>query len=308
MLNLLGKRYLFFGISLLVIIPGLVVLAIMGLPLAIDFVGGTLLEIQFESGTAPQPADIFTLYQDLGITDVQVQSTGNDILIIRSPALDDTTRSNIISEMGTRFNDTINIRRLDTVGPTIGKEVTSRAAIAVAVAAIGVILYILFAFRGVQHAFRYGVCSILGMIHNILVVLSLIVIGGNFFGWEVDSMFLTVILTVIGFSTQDTIVVFDRIRENSAILRKLPFEKLVNHSIVQTLQRSINTQLMTSEFLLLSLALFGGVTLREFALILLVGLACGTYSSIFIASSLLVVWENKEWNNWFKPNKLSPQI
>jgi preprotein translocase subunit SecF len=305
MLNLLSKRYIFFGISLLVIVPGLVILAIHGLPLAIDFVGGTLLEVQFSSGSAPQPAQIYTLYEDLGITDVQVQTSGGDILIIRSPALNETDRSSIISEMETRFNDTIIIRRFDTVGPTIGKEVTGRAALAVAVAAIGVILYILFAFRGVQHAFRYGVCSILGMLHNVLVVVSLISIGGNYFGWEVDSMFLTVLLTVIGFSTQDTIVVFDRIRENSEILRKLPFEKLVNHSIVQTLQRSINTQLMTSEFLLLALALFGGVTLREFALILLVGLASGTYSSIFIAASLLVVWENQEWKCWFKPKKLS---
>jgi preprotein translocase subunit SecF len=113
-------------------------------------------------------------------------------------------------------------------------------------------------------------------------------------------MFLTALLTVIGFSVQDKIVVFDRIRENSIIYRKLEFEKLVNHSIVQTLQRSINTQLMTVEFMLLALALFGGVTLREFAVLLLVGLFSGTYSSIFIAAPMLVVWENKEWKNWFK--------
>ncbi len=115
-----------------------------------------------------------------------------------------------------------------------------------------------------------------------------------------DSLFLTALLTVIGFSTQDKIVVFDRIRENSSFLRKLSFEKLANHSIIQTLQRSINTQLMTVEFMLLALALFGGVTLREFALILLVGLFSGTYSSIFIAAPLLVVWENREWKTWFK--------
>jgi len=113
-------------------------------------------------------------------------------------------------------------------------------------------------------------------------------------------MFLTALLTVIGFSVQDKIVVFDRIRENSTIFRKLQFEKLVNHSIIQTLQRSINTQLMTVEFMLLALALFGGITLREFAVILLVGLFSGTYSSIFVAAPLLVVWENKEWKNWFK--------
>jgi preprotein translocase subunit SecF len=119
---------------------------------------------------------------------------------------------------------------------------------------------------------------------------------------QVDALFLTALLTVIGFSVQDKVVVFDRIRENSSIYRKLPFERLVNHSIVQTLQRSINTQLMTVEFMLLALALFGGVTLREFAVILLVGLFSGTYSSIFIAASILVVWENREWKKWFRRN------
>ena len=135
---------------------------------------------------------------------------------------------------------------------------------------------------------------------DVLIVLALTGYGAKFFGWQVDSLYLTAVLTVIGFSVQDKIVVFDRIRENSSIYRKLDFEKLANHSIVQTLQRSINTQLMTVEFFLLSLALFGGVTLREFAVILLVGLLSGTYSSIFIAAPLLVVWEKKEWKTWFK--------
>ena len=137
------------------------------------------------------------------------------------------------------------------------------------------------------------------MLHDIAIVFALTGYGSLFWGWQMDSLFLTALLTVIGFSTQDKIVVFDRIRENSSFLRKLPFEKLANHSIVQTLQRSINTQLMTVEFMLLSLALFGGVTLREFALILLIGLLSGTYSSIFVAAPLLVVWENKEWRTWF---------
>ena len=138
------------------------------------------------------------------------------------------------------------------------------------------------------------------MIHDVAVVLSVTAIGSIFFGWQMDSLFLTAVLTVIGFSVQDKIVVFDRIRENSNILRRLDFEPLVNHSIIQTLQRSINTQLMTVEFLLLALALMGGVTLREFAIILLVGLLSGTYSSIFIAAPILVLWEKKEWRTWFK--------
>ena len=305
MLDIIGKRYIFFGVSLLLILPGMIILAIWGLPLAIDFVGGTLLEAQFESGTAPEPATIIGLYTDLGITDVQVQTTGEDILIIRSTAIDNETRVQVLKTMENALADKIVIRRFDTVGPTIGQEVTQRGALAVGVSALGVILFIIFAFRGVPHAFRYGVCAILAMLHDVLIMLSLAAIGGKFFGWQIDSLFLTALLTVIGFSTQDSIVVFDRIRENTNIHRRLTFEALTNHSVVQSLQRSINTQLMTSEFLLLAMALLGGVTLREFALVLLIGLASGTYSSIFIAAPVLVVWENKEWKNWFKPRKAS---
>lgn len=303
MLDILSKRYIFFLISLVLIIPGLVIILIWGLPLSIDFTGGSILEVQFSAGKAPQPADIVELYTDLGYSEVQVQTTTDDILIIRSQEINEAGQTRIINEMNKRFNDQVTILRFDSVGATIGKEVTNRAALAVAVAALGVIIYITIAFRGIQHAFRFGVCAIIAMIHDGLVVISLSAIGGHFLGWQVDSLFLTALLTVIGFSVQDKIVVFDRIRENSNIYRKLSFEKLTNHSIVQTLQRSINTQLMTSEFMLLALALLGGVTLREFAIILLVGLFMGTYSSIFIAAPFLVVWENQEWKNWFGRNK-----
>jgi preprotein translocase subunit SecF len=189
------------------------------------------------------------------------------------------------------------------VGATIGQEVTSRAALAVAVAAIIVVIYITFAFRGMPNAFRNGVCAIIAELHDVLIIFSLVMVGGILWGWQIDALFLTALLTVIGFSVQDTIVVFDRIRENSLIYRRLPFETLVNHSIIQTLQRSINTQLMTVEFMLLALVLFGGLTLQQFAVILLVGLFSGTYSSIFIAAPVLVVWENREWNTWFGRGK-----
>ncbi len=306
MINLLGKRYYFFLLSLIVIIPGLIIMATQGgLPLSIDFKGGSMLEIQFKSGKTPLTADVIKELGNLGITDTQVTTTGSDILIIKAPFLDDATRTSLVSNLEKAFNDKITIRQFDNVGPSIGAEVTSRAGLAILVAALGVIAFITFAFRGIQHAFRYGLCAIIAMLHDALVVISIASIGGLLFGWQVDSLFLTAFLTVIGFSVQDKIVVFDRVRENSAIYRKLPFEKLVNHSIIQTLQRSINTQLMTSEFMLLALALFGGVTLREFAVILLVGLFSGTYSSIFIAAPILVVWENKEWRNWFKRGETS---
>ena len=299
MINILGKRYYYFALSMLIIIPGMIVLAIWGLPLSIDFQGGTMLEVQFASGNLPSTEDVVAVYSQLGINDPQVQTTGQNTLNIRSSFLDDSMRSEILNALTTQLNDQAELVRYESVGPTIGREVTSRAGIAVGVAALAVILYITYAFRGVPHAVRYGICAIIAMIHDVLIVISIAAIGGHFFGWQIDSLFLTALLTVIGFSTQDKIVVFDRIRENNNIFRRLPFETLVNHSIVQTLQRSINAQSMTVEFMLLALALFGGITLREFAVILLVGLFSGTYSSIFIAAPILVVWEKKEWRSWF---------
>lgn len=300
MFDIIGKRYWYFLISLFIILPGMIVMAIWGMPLSIDFKGGTLMQISFPGNVQPAPSDIVLLYQEAGINDAQVTTTDNGQYIIKSAFMDEVKRLEIVQMMTDDFGAKPSVIQYDSVGPTIGKEVTSRAGMAIGVAALGVILFITFAFRGIPHAFRYGVCAIIAMAHDVLVVISISAIGGHFFGWQIDSLFLTALLTVIGFSVQDKIVVFDRIRENTNIYRRLPFETLANHSIVQTLQRSINTQLMTSEFMLLAMALFGGVTLREFSLILLIGLLMGTYSSIFIAAPILVIWEKKEWSTWFK--------
>jgi len=303
MINLLGRRYIFFAISLLIIVPGLVLAIVGGLRLSVDFTGGTLIEFDLNPAPLPQPAEVIAIYNRLGIEDVQVQTTGEDSLIARSSFLDDETRAALLADIEAEFNQSPNVLRFDSVGPTVGREVATRALFAVGVAAFIVVIYITFAFRGIPHALRYGICAIIAMIHDVALVISLGAIGGYLWGWQIDALFLTALLTVIGFSVQDKIVVFDRIRENSNIYKKLPFETLVNHSIIQTLQRSINTQLMTVEFMLLALALFGGVTLREFAVILLVGLFSGTYSSIFIAAPVLVVWENHEWKTWFRRGK-----
>jgi preprotein translocase subunit SecF len=300
MFDIIGKRYWYFLISLIIILPGMIVMAIWGMPLSIDFKGGTLMQISFPENVQPAPSDIVLLYQEAGINDAQVTTTDNGQFIIKSAFMDEVKRLEIVQMMTDDFGAKPTVIQYDSVGPTIGKEVTSRAGMAIGVAALGVILFITFAFRGIPHAFRYGICAIIAMAHDVLVVISISAIGGHFFGWQIDSLFLTALLTVIGFSVQDKIVVFDRIRENTNIYRRLPFETLANHSIVQTLQRSINTQLMTSEFMLLAMALFGGVTLREFSLILLIGLLMGTYSSIFIAAPILVIWEKKEWSTWFK--------
>ena len=307
MINIIGKRYYYFALSLLIIIPGLIIILLDGLSLSIDFTGGTYLEVSFESGVPPLPADVVALYKELGVDEILVQTTNRGSLVARSSFLDDETRAQVVNQMEERFAQPVTVLRYDSVGPTIGQEVASRAALAVGIAVMGVLIYIVFAFRGIQNAVRYGICGIIAMVHDVLIVISLAAIGGVLWKWQVDALFLTALLTVIGFSVQDKIVVFDRIRENSTIFRRLRFETLVNHSIVQTLQRSINTQLMTVEFMLLALVLFGGITLREFSLILLVGLLSGTYSSIFIAAPILVVWENREWKNWFKPraNKIA---
>jgi len=299
MIDILNKRYVYFIVSILVIIPGLVFLFAGGLPLSIDFTGGSLLEIKFEEKDLSFET-VNSIYETAGIDDAQIQTTENDTLLIRSSFLTNETRDVVLSALRSESASEVTVIRFDSVGPSIGSQVASRAAQAVAIAAIAVAIFIRIVFSKVPNAFRYGVCAIIAMVHDVAVVFSVVGIGARYFDWQIDALFLTALLTVIGFSVQDKVVVFDRIRENSNVYRKLNYETLVNHSIVQTLQRSINTQLMTVEFLLLALALFGGVTLQEFATILLVGLFSGTYSSIFIAASILVVWENREWQTWFR--------
>jgi preprotein translocase subunit SecF len=303
MLNIVGRRYWYFGLSLLVIIPGMIALALWGLPLAIDFTGGSLLEVRFDSGDPPAPADVVDLYEELEVGDALVQSAGTTDIVARSKPIDEATKTTILSEMEQRFGGPITVLRFDSVGPSVGAEVAQRAIGAVGLAAIGILAYITYAFRGVPHAIRYGVAAIIAMLHDVAVVVGVEAIFGHFLGWEVDALFLTALLTVIGFSVHDSIVVFDRIRENQRIHRRLDFETLVNHSIVQTLDRSINTQL-TVMLTLLALLLFGGVTTRHFVAILLSGVFSGTYSSIFNAAPILVVWENREWRWWFRRNRV----
>jgi preprotein translocase subunit SecF len=302
MLDIVGKKYFFFGLSLLVIIPGLVAIGLWGFPLAIDFTGGSLLQIKFDSGVAPTDIQVTPIFTQFGFPDSQVQTAGKDTLIIRSKEMENTDQVAIVQAMQKQFNTTITVQSFTSVGPAVGQEVTRQAALAVAVAAIFITLYITFAFSRVPNAFRYGVSAVIAMIHDILVVVGIEALLGHFIHWQADSLFLTALLTVIGFSVHDTIVVYDRIRENANIYRRIPYETLVNHSIVQTLVRSINTQL-TVLITLLALALFGGVTIRHFVTILLIGVFSGTYSSIFNAASILVVWENKEWRNWFRRDK-----
>ncbi len=305
-MNIIKNRYLYFGLSLLVILPGLIALILWGMPLGIDFTGGSLLEVKFESGKPPTLAEVSALYKELSTSKVDisnpiVQPLGSDSLSIRSKEMNDALKGQIVAAMKERFGDgkDVIVQNFTQVSAAIGKEVAVRAAGAVALAAIAILLYITYAFRGVQHSFRYGTSAIIAMLHDVLVVVGAEALLGHILGWQADSLFLTALLTVIGFSVHDTIVVFDRIRENSNIFRRLEYEEVVNHSIVQTLDRSINTQL-TVMITLLALVLFGGVSIRHFVVILLIGIFSGTYSSIFNAPPILVVWENREWRNWFR--------
>jgi len=305
-MNLIKYRYLYFGISLLAIIPGVIALIMWGMPLGIDFTGGSLLEVKFASGQPPAIADVVSLYNGMSTSQAEisnpvVQPVGTDSLSIRSKEINDTLKSEIVTALKDHFGggQDVTIMNFTQVSAVIGKEVAIRAAGAVALASLAILIYITIAFRKVPNSFRYGTAAIIATIHDILVTVGAEAILGHFLGWQADSLFLTALLTIIGFSVHDDIVVFDRIRENSSLYRRVGYETIVNHSIVQTLDRSINTQL-TVMFTLLALALFGGVSIRHFVVILLVGVFSGTYSSIFNASPVLVVWENKEWRNWFR--------
>jgi preprotein translocase subunit SecF len=300
MLDLMGRRYYFFSFSLLIILAGILAMSVWGLRFSNDFKGGSLLEAKFASGKAPDTSQVVRFYYELGYPDVQISTSGNDILIIRTSTMDQNTVVTVVKSLSDKFKDQVSALRFDNVGPTLAREVTNRSILLVLVASVVLSFYITLAFRGTPNAFRYGVCTVAALVHDVLVMLSVAAITGHFWGWEIDTLFLTAMLTVIAFSAQDTIVVFDRIRENVLIYRRLGFEKLVNHSIVQTLTRSINTQVMAVQFILLALALFGGITLQHFAVFLLVGMLSGSYSSDFNAAPLLIVWENKEWRSWFK--------
>ena len=297
MWDFVGKRYWWFGLSLLIIVPGLVALILFGFPLAIDFTGGSLLDIRFDAAP-PQIEQIKATYARFGFDDAQVQSVENNGFQIRTKAMEDATKNQISDAIRSEFGAFTELE-FGSVSGTIGAEVVQRAAQTVAIAAIGIMIYLWFAFRQVPHAFRYGVAAVIAMLHDVLVMIGAAAIFGKVFGWQVDSLFLTALLTVIGFSVHDTIVVFDRIRENLIKRRGENYARVVNFSIMQTLDRSLATTL-TVVFTLLALVLFGGITIRHFVLIMLIGIISGAYSSIFNASQILVVWENREWRTWFR--------
>ncbi|HVB63658.1 MAG TPA: protein translocase subunit SecF [Nitrolancea sp.] len=291
-LNIVGKRYWWFGLSLLFILPGLFSLAVHGLNLGIDFTGGTIWELQMSKPV--EPSQVVDVLAPFGYGDAVVQTSANNGIIIRMKELKEgsDTKTNISNALRAKFG-TFKELELQSVGPTLGVEIRNRAIVAIILASIGVVAYIAYAFRNTQNAFLYGVAAIIAMLHDVLILIGIFSILGWVSGVEVDSLFVTAVLTVIGFSVHDTIVVFDRIRENLARRAGRSFEEVVNYSVVQTLVRSLNTSL-TVVFTLIALYLFGGASTRWFVFALLIGIISGTYSSIFNASQVLVVWENRE--------------
>lgn len=292
MIDIVGKKIWYFALSALIIIPGIVSLAVWGLPLGIDFTGGTLLEYEFKQEV--DKAQIQSVLTDSGIEVSSIQKTSENSYLIRSKPLEDEKIKEGEEALKSKFGEVKELRR-ETIGPTIGAELLRKAVIALIVATIAIVLYIAWAFRKVPSpasSWRFGISAIAALLHDVLIVVGVFSILGHFFAVEVDALFVTALLTIIGFSVHDTIVVFDRIRENLTRGVASSFSETVNHSIIQTLSRSLNTS-VTVIFVLLAVLLFGGSSIRWFVVALLIGIIAGTYSSIFNATPILVLWQ--EW-------------
>ncbi len=290
-MNIIKYRNFFFAFSLAIIIPGLIALKVWGLKLGIDFAGGTLWEIKFAQNV--KATDVQKQIEAQNVKVSTAANTAPDSVLIKIKASNEDTINQIKSKLSQDYGQTQDLS-LSTVGPTISKELTQKAAIAVAISIIAIVAYVTWAFRKVPKpasSIAFGVCTIIALVHDVIVVVGVFAILGHFFPLEIDSLFITALLTVLGFSVHDTIVVFDRIRENLKKHDDFPFEEVVNHSILQTFARSLNTSL-TVIFVLLALLLFGGTPIKSFVLALLIGIISGTYSSIFNAAPLLVVWQN----------------
>lgn len=294
-MDFVGKRFWFFIISLLVIAPGVVFLiSTPGLKPGIDFTGGSSMTLQFPEGSSLDQQDLRDVLAEDGYTESTVQNMGGDSFFVRTKELDEEAKDNLVETITSSLSpDSQNLlQSFDLVSPVVAQETVLNALWAVIAAAIGIFFYIWWAFRNVPSPFRYGLAAIVALLHDTIIVVGIFSILGALFEIEVNTMFLIALLTVIGYSVNDTIVVFDKIRENVLIYSNRPFTEVVNLSISETIGRSINTS-FTLLVTLLALIFFGGSTIREFLLVLLIGVVAGTYSSIAIASQVLVTWDQK---------------
>ena len=306
MFALVQKRRLYFTISAVLLLFGILAMIYsviaFGSPvrLSIDFTGGALLEVAFDRAVSLE--DLRTTLREAGLDDVSAQTIGDSRqVVIRTKEIDVAQKEAILQDLREAYGP-LTEQRFEDVGPSIGRETTRSAVLALLVASAAILAFIGFAFRRVPNSLRYGVCAIAKMLHDVLFLLGFASLMGVLFGWEVDALILTAVLTVIGFSLGDVIVVFDRIRENIPRRRGEDYETIVNRSLLETVHRSLATQL-NAIFVMIAIALFGGVTTRHFMITMLVGMVMGTFSSLFFAVPLLVVWEKDEWGSIFRRAK-----
>lgn len=286
-------KWIYFALSILLMLPGLYFLLRHGLKLSIDFTGGTLLEIQTEKQVSSDTLHQIAASEHLELG--SVQTSPDNIYLLRLKAISqdqfDAFKKSLSPQTGN-----ITDKRFETVGPLVGAEMTKNALLAVVVASLFIVIYLAWSFREIPKPYsswKFGASAVIALIHDVLIVVGMFSLFGEIWGVEIDSLFVTALLTIIGFSVHDSIVVFDRVRENLVKLPRSTFEQVVDFSITETLNRSLNTSL-TVILTLTSLILFGGETIRWFVVALLIGIASGTYSSIFNAAPILVLWEQKE--------------
>jgi len=303
MMDIVGKRFWFFLISAVVIIPGIVSLAIFGLQLGVDFSSGTTMTLRFDAEV--EQGQLRQVLADSGYDEAMIQRTGEGDFLVRTRQISSGERQELTSALEADLNVEVTVRDSYTVSPIIATETGRNAAIAVGIAAVFMLLYIAWAFRRMPKPFRWGICAIIALAHDILVVMGIFSILGWVAGVQIDALFITGMLTVVGYSVNNTVVVFDRIRENVSKGISKDFEVTVNSSVLETLGRSLNTS-VTTLFVILAIFLFGGVTIHYFVLVLLIGVVAGTYSSMCIAGPLLVIWDKREWGrffSWLRPAK-----
>jgi preprotein translocase subunit SecF len=300
MTDIVGKRFWFFVAAGAIILFCIISLGRFGLKSGIELSSGSMLTVNFEQ--AVSEADLKQELADLGYGGAIVQQTGEGDFIIRTGELDSQTKTQLEEGLTSRFGQ-VTEAEFYSVSPMVASETARNAGIAIAVAAVGILLYITWAFRKMPNPFRYGTCALIALGHDVLVALGIFSVLGGVLGWEINLMFITGILAVVGYSVNNTVVVFDRIRENLIRGISSDFETVVNRSLVETLSRSLNTSL-TTLFVTLALLLFVGATIQNFAVVLLIGIVAGTFSSVCIAPNLLVVWEKGGWRQLFK--KTSP--
>ena len=287
MFDITGKRLWFFLISGGVVLIGIVSLATFGIKAGIEFSSGSMMRVSFEQEVAQ--GQLKQELVDLGYTNAIIQHTGAGDFLIRTRGLTGADKTGLQDALAAKHGH-LTEAEFYSVSSMVAEETVQNAAIAVVVAAIGILLYVTWAFRRMPKPFRYGTCAIIALVHDALVVLGVFSILSGILDWEINLMFITGMLAVIGYSVNNTVVVFDRIRENLRMGVSLDFEVVVNNSLVETLSRSLNTSL-TTLFVVLALLFFVGASIQNFAVVLLIGIIAGTYSSLFIAPHLLVAWE-----------------